>query len=146
MADLSLEAAHDFWLSYEDKEIYKIILFLESSETWAMDGVEVVEKSLGDFAQIIDRITDLGNLDYLIRVLAHLRLSRMLFILQLLDAQSPGNAAKVLMHAEDMKETDPYAFLLLKRNTIFERFRLMSKLFSKSRLTAIQTAFEGENA
>ena len=146
MADLSLKAAHNFWLSYEDKEIYKIILFLESTETWTLDGSDEVEEALQLFEKAIDRITDMGNLDYLVRVLAHLKISRMLYILQLLDIQSPGNANKVLMHAEDMKENDPYAFLFLKRNTILERFRMMAKLFSKSRLTAIQTAFEGDNA
>ena len=146
MADLSLEAAHNFWFSYEDKEIYKIILFLESCEDWTLDGELAVEDAMGLMEQAIEKLTDIEDLDRLIKILAHLKLSRMLYILQLLNLQSAGNAPKVLMRAEDLKETDPYAFLLLKRNSVFERFRLASKLFSKGRLTSIQAAFEGEHA
>jgi intracellular multiplication protein IcmW len=65
--------------------------------------------------------------------------------LQALDIVHPGSASKILIHAEETSSSsfDPAGFFL-KRNIVFERLRLLARVFSEYRLKLVSKALEGE--
>ena len=74
------------------------------------------------------------------------RAGRGLRLLQSIDTVHPGSASKVIMHAEQttISSTDPAGFFL-KRNIVFERLRLLSRVFCEYRLKLVARALEGED-
>ena len=78
----------------------------------------------------------------MLNVLAHIRTSRYLRILQAMDSSEPGSASKVIAHAEQSANSDASAQLFLQRNLIFERFRLLMRIFSLERLRTLTDALE----
>jgi intracellular multiplication protein IcmW len=46
MPDLSHEAVHQFWKSYQDPTIYRVISFMEGVEDWTLDNQPEVEAAL----------------------------------------------------------------------------------------------------
>jgi len=150
MPDLSLDAAQKFWSDYEDPIIYRVISFMEGVEEWTKDGdseLEAALKELGDELEDI-RTLDLnkfGNQEYFIQLACHLKSSRALRMLQAIDTVHPGSASKLLIHAEESSQNpeDP-AGLFLRRNIVFERLRLLARVFSEQRFNLILKALEGE--
>jgi len=145
MPDLSHPAVHQFWQNYQDSMIHRVITFMESVEDWAMDGdpeLEVTLKELGDALEEIGNI-DLQTENPLIELLTHLKMGRGLRLLMCLDMAYPGAAAKVLMRAEEMTRSqmdNPGIFL--RRHVVFERLRLLGRVFSEERLNLVTTALE----
>ena len=145
MPDLSQQAVHDFWNDYQDPMIYRVIAFMEGVEDWTIDNnpeFEAMIKSLGD------ALEDIGNIDLqleenMIDIVAHVKTGRGLRLLMALDMAYPGAAAKVLMKAEELtkSETD-LPGLFLRRNVVFERLRLLGRVFSKERFDLITKALE----
>ena len=143
MPDLSHVAAHQFWRNYPDPAIYRVISFMEGVETWTMDGDPALEdalKKLGDTLENVGKI-DLQQEDNFIKVAAYLKASRLLRLMQCLDTAYPGAASKLLMHAEKTsKTTADTPGLFLRRNIVFERLRLLGRVFSPERLTLVLKA------
>lgn len=152
MTDLSLEASRSFWHDYPDPMIYRVIMFMEGVENWTLDGHPDVEKALAELAKVLEDVSklDLDKLNFkdtLIQFCGHLKSSRVLRILQAFDVAHPGAAAKILVHAEETSQTvDDAPGLFLRRNVIFERLRLLSRVFSQERMSFISKALEGEHA
>ena len=73
-------------------------------------------------------------------------MGRSLRILHHLDTAHPGAAAKILMYAERIQKAETIPELFLKRNIIFERLRLFSRVFAENRLNAIQKLLVREEA
>lgn len=145
MGDFSLKEAHDFWHAYHDSTIHRIVSLMENVETWTFDGVEEVEKvlaELGNLFQDIGRV-ELQQEANFVEMLSCIKMTRMLYIMQQVDLASPGGASKILMHAEknSLSEEDPNG-LFLRRNVVFERLRLLTRLFSPERLSLISKALE----
>jgi intracellular multiplication protein IcmW len=139
MPDLSNKEVHEFWHEYDDPIIYKIISFMESVENWTSEDNTALEKALEKLGTTLD---DIGNIDLLeedkiIQVAANLKMGRALRLLQGLDLAHPGAAAKILMQAESSAGTNNWAALFLRRNIVFERLRLLSRIFSPERLSII---------
>jgi intracellular multiplication protein IcmW len=145
MASFSLEDAHKFWSSYDDPNIYKAILFMDANESWTLDGDEVLETHITKLSIAFEKATEIKSQDKLIKFLSIIKTSRVLYILQNLDNHNPGTASRLLMYAEEKKDSNEWANLLLKRNVVFERLRILSRLFSPQRLQFIQAALEGES-
>ena len=150
MPNLSHEACAQFWFEYPDPTIYRVISFMESVETWTLDGDETLEKRIQDLGNELDNITsiDLNKLSSsgeFVQLVSQIKTGRGLRLLQSLDSVHPGSASKIIMHAEETgsDEEDPASFFL-KRNIIFERLRLLSRTFSEQRLQLISRALEGE--
>ncbi len=145
MPDLSHSAVHQFWKEYDDPFLYRVIAFMEGVEDWTNDGDPDVEEALSRLGASLD---DLGNIelkqeDDMIQLVASLKTGRGLRLLMALDMAYPGAAAKVLMHAEKQtKNEKDTAGVFLKRNVIFERLRLMGRIFSPERIELIQKALE----
>lgn len=150
MPDLSLAASHEFWKEYPDPMIYRVIAFMEGVENWTFDGNPELEEALTELGKELE---DIGKLDLnalsheelFIRFGNYLRTSRVLRLLQAIDSVHPGSASKVLMYAEEHSESvnDP-AGLFLRRNIVFERLRLLGRVFSAQRINLVLKALEGE--
>ncbi|HAT8178797.1 TPA: phosphoesterase [Legionella pneumophila] len=150
MPDLSHEAAAKYWFEYLDPMIYRVITFMESVENWTLDGNPELEEAMKQLGQELDDIEkiDLGLLaeeDKFIRIVGNIKSGRGLRLLQAIDTLHPGSASRVLIHAEEtsISSNDPAGFFL-KRNIVFERLRLLSRVFCQYRLKLVLRALEGD--
>ncbi len=150
MPDLSHEASSEYWHEYVDPMIYRVITFMESVEDWTLDGNPELEEAINQLGHELDNIekVDLGLLgqeDTFIRLAGNIKSGRGLRLLQAIDTVHPGSASRILIHAEEtsLSSDDPAGFFL-KRNIIFERLRLLSRVFSEYRLKLVARALEGE--
>ncbi len=148
MPDLSTQGAHEFWKNYEDPMIYRVISFMEAVEKWAVDGDPSVEAAMDKFGKSLDGVTkfDLTNEDHYLNVGCYLRMARVLRILQAIDTAHPGSASRLLMYAEDKsRQGNTAAELFLRRNIVFERLRLLARIFSPERFSLVTKAMEHED-
>jgi len=142
------KAVHRFWKDYQDSTIYKVIVFMESVEDWTMDGDPDLEAGM---QRLGDALKDIGNIDLqlegdLIDLLAHIKTGRGLRLLMCLDIAYPGAASRVLSYAEGAtKSNNDMAGIFLRRNVIFERLRLMGRVFGQDRFELILTALENSD-
>ncbi len=145
MPDFSHEAVHQFWRDYQDPTIYRVISFMEGVEDWTVDGDPKLESAL---QQLGEALEDIGNIDLqeedsMILLGATIKSGRCLRILMCLDTAYPGAAAKILMHAEENTQYDEdTAGIFLRRNIVFERLRLLSRVFATDRLKIVIKALE----
>ena len=151
MPDLSTEAVHRFWSQYEDRMIYRVVSFMEGVEEWTLDGNPEFEAALADLGKQLDDISmldmsQLGQEDVFIKIANGIKSGRSLRLLQSIDTVHPGSASKLLIYAEEhsAQRNDPAAFFL-RRNIVFERLRLLARVFSKERFALILKALEGED-
>lgn len=145
MPDLSHKAVHQFWKSYPDPTLYKVITFMEGVEDWTLDGNAELEAALKRLGETLE---DIGNIDLkqegaMIDLVSHLKTGRGLRLLMCLDQAYPGAASKVLMHAEETsKSQTDTAGIFLRRNIVFERLRLLSRVFGPDRTKLIIKTLE----
>ena len=147
MTDLSHEAVHKFWHDYEDPMIYRVISFMEGVEDWTLDGNPELEQAITALGEELAKVGnyELGNPDEFIQLAGNIRTGRGLRLLQAMDTAHPGAASKLLIHAEEISESsDDPPGLFLRRNIIFERLRLLSRIFSSERIALVLSALEGE--
>ena len=137
MPDLSHSASAEYWHDYVDPMIYRVITFMESVEDWTLDGNPELEQAINHLGRELDDIDSidmgmLGQEDKFIRLVGNIKSGRGLRLLQAIDTVHPGSASKILIHAEETSTSsvDPAGFFL-KRNIIFERLRLLSRVFSE---------------
>lgn len=146
MPDLSLEGAHRFWHDYPDPMIYRVVTFMEGVEDWTLDGDPQFEGAIHELSLALDEIggIDLQREDDFIKIAAYLKASRNLYLLQSLDTAHPGAASKLLMHAESTSVSpDDIPGLFLRRNIVFERLRLLTRVFGPDRLQLVLSVLEG---
>lgn len=148
MPKLDIPAAHEFWKNYNDPMIFKVISFMETAEGWTLDGSPALERALEQLGDKLDQLTrfELGKEDQFVAVCAHIKTSRILRLLQAIDTIDPGSASKLLMYAEEHNNIEnQLASLFLRRNIIFERLRLLARVFSPARFEIILKALEHEH-
>ncbi|MFO9573720.1 type IVB secretion system protein IcmW [Legionella pneumophila serogroup 1] len=150
MPDLSHEASAKYWFEYLDPMIYRVITFMESVENWTLDGNPELEEAMKQLGQELDDIEKidldlLAEEDKFIRIVGNIKSGRGLRLLQAIDTVHPGSASRVLIHAEEtsLSSNDPAGFFL-KRNIVFERLRLLSRVFCQYRLKLVLRALEGD--
>jgi intracellular multiplication protein IcmW len=150
MPDLSHKASSQYWNDYIDPMIYRVITFMESVEDWTLDGHSELEQTIDQLGKELDDINNidfntLGHEDDFIHLVGNIKTGRGLRLLQALDTVHPGSASKILIHAEE-HSTGSYdaAGFFLKRNIVFERLRLLARVFSEYRLKLVVRALEGE--
>lgn len=140
MPKLDLASSHEFWKEYDDSMIYRVIAFMETVENFTLDGDEGLEKAINTIGEKLDALSsfELGKENEFITLCAHLKTSRILRLLQAIDIIDPGSASKLLMYAEENNSPDNLmAGLFLRRNIVFERLRLLARVFSQERLELI---------
>jgi intracellular multiplication protein IcmW len=148
MPNLDLQSSHEFWKNYDDPMIYRVIAFMESVEGWTFDGNPDLEATIQSFGSALDQLSrfELGKEEQIVAVCAHLKTSRILRVLQSIDTIEPGSASKVLMYAEENNTPDNVlAGLFLRRNIVFERLRLLARVFSPDRFAIVLKALEQEH-
>lgn len=145
MPDFSHKAVHQFWNEYPDPTIYKVISFMEGVEDWTLDGNPAFEEAINKLGETLD---DIGNIDLqleddMIKLVAHIKTGRGLRVLMALDNAYPGAASKILMRAEEQTNSDAdTAGIFLRRNIVFERLRLLGRVFAADRFKLILKALE----
>ncbi len=150
MPDLSHSASSQYWHEYVDPMIYRVITFMESVEDWTLDGNPELEEAITRLGKELDDLEKidmsmLGQEDVFIRLVGNIKSGRGLRLLQAIDTVHPGSASRILIHAEETSSgsNDPAGFFL-KRNIVFERLRLLARVFSEYRLKLVARALEGE--
>ena len=145
MPKLDLKSSHEFWKAFDDPTIYRVIAFMETTENFTLDGDPELEKIITEMGEAFDKLSnfDLAKEDQFVALCAHLKTSRILRILQTIDTIDPGSASKLLMYAEENNsEENKMANLFLRRNIVFERLRLLSRIFSSERVSMIVDILE----
>jgi len=148
MPKLDLQAAHEYWKNYDDPMIYRVIAFMETVESWTLDGDPELEMAVNEFGEKLDQITkfELSKEEQFVTLCAHIKTSRILRLLQAIDTIEPGSASRVLMYAEENNTPENITTgLFLRRNIIFERLRLLARVFSPERFELVLKALEHEN-
>jgi intracellular multiplication protein IcmW len=148
MPSIDLHASHEFWKNYEDPMIFRVIAFMESVESWTLDGHPELEAAIKAIGDELDNLTgfELSKEEQFVMLCAHIKTSRILRLLQAIDTIDPGSASKVLMFAEENNSPDNLlAGLFLRRNIVFERLRLLARVFSPQRFELILKALEQEH-
>ena len=150
MPDLSHEASAQYWNDYLDPMIYRVVTFMESVENFTLDGNPELESAIQQLGNDLDDIAhiDLNTIaheDKIISLVGNIKSSRGLRLLQALDTVHPGSASKILIHAEETSlGSHNAAAFFLKRNIVFERLRLLARVFSEYRMNLVSRALEGE--
>lgn len=148
MSTLELTAAHEFWKQYDDPMIYRVIAFMETAETWTLDGNPDLETAIDKLGKALESLSsfELGKEEQIVALCAHLRTSRILRFLQAIDTIDPGSASKVLMYAEENNTPgNIMANLFLRRNIVFERLRLLARIFSTERINLMLKLLEHDS-
>ena len=152
MPDLSHYTSLNYWKDYPDPNIYRVLVFLEAVEDWTPDGDPNLEAALTQLGKELDdlekiKLSEANHEETFVRICANVKSSRALRLLQAIDTQQAGSASKVLMYAEEKTQApDDPAGIFLKRNVAFERLRLLSRVFSKQRVTFIQKVLEQKSS
>ncbi|MCD6055958.1 MAG: icmW [Gammaproteobacteria bacterium] len=149
MPSLAMKDVHQFWKDYKDPTIYRVIAFMEGVENWTLDGEPDLETALNRLGQQLDTIGNypIGQEEPLTKLACHVRMSRTLRLMQCIDSAHPGAASKLLMYAEqNSKHRDDPPGLFLRRNIVFERLRLLGRIFAAERLELALKVLEGDDA
>jgi intracellular multiplication protein IcmW len=149
MPKLDLKSALEFWKNYEDSMIFRVISFMETVEDFTLDGTAKLEEKINKLGDQLEELShfELGKEDEFITLCAHIKTSRILRLLQTIDTIDPGSASKLLMHAEENNNPEnEMAGLFLKRNIVFERLRLLARIFSAERFELALKVLEQEHA
>lgn len=148
MPKLDLQAAHEYWKSYDDPMIFRVISFMETAEQWTLDGQPEFEAAIQELGDKLDQLTrfELSKEEQFVTLSAHIKTSRILRLLQAVDTIEPGSASRILMYAEENNTPENITTgLFLRRNIIFERLRLLARVFSPERFELVLKALEHEN-
>lgn len=148
MPQLDIPASHEFWKNYDDPMIYRVISFMETAEDWSLDGDPQLEQAITTLGENLDKLTrfELSKEDQFVALCCHIKTSRILRLLQAIDSIDPGSASKLLMYAEEHNTPEhPLAGLFLRRNIVFERLRLLARVFSPDRFEIVLKALEQEH-
>lgn len=150
MSDLSSEVVSQFWYDFADPMIYRVVTFMDTVENWTHDGkpdfedfISKLSEELSDFEKV--DLSKLERQNLFIKIANHLHFSRALRFLHIIDGVHPGAASRLLAHAEENTSAyDDDEGLFLRRNMVFERLRLLGRVFAKERLELVARALEGE--
>jgi len=150
MPDLSVEGVAKYWHEYQDPMIYRVVKFMEGVEKWTHDTSPEVEKAIETLGKQLDEIGEidieaLGNQRAFIDICNHISTPRALRLLQAIDMAHPGSASRLLIHSEETSQhpDDPEG-IFLRRNIVFERLRLLGRVFTSERFDLVMRALEGE--
>ena len=147
MVKLDLQSSHDYWASYDDPMIHRVITLMEAMEaSFTKDGDPKLEASIEKLGDIMEQLStlEMAKEAQFVQLATFLKMPRLLRMLQAIDMIEPGSASKVLMYAEQNSAKDKIANLFLRRNIVFERLRLLSRVFSSERFAIILKALENE--
>lgn len=145
MPNLTPEGVRNFWQERHDHALFRIISSMEGVEDWTLDGDEEFENAINELGEYFDGVKkfELSQEEKLIKILASLKSSRALRLLQFIDTLQPGAASKLLVYAEVASNSpDDIPGFFLKRNMVFERLQLLGRIFAPERFSLVTRALE----
>jgi|TARA_B100000989_G_C19496210_1_gene452159 intracellular multiplication protein IcmW len=144
MVDLTLEGSRLYWKDFMDSSVFRVIMLLESVEVSLCRSSPEIEKAMAELGEVFDEldVKDFKEPQVFLDVLAYLCTGRYLRVLQTVDTIKPGAASKIIAFAEQSSADNVSARLFLKRNVIFERYRLLARVVSEERLKLLSEALE----
>ena len=151
MPSLLTKDVHEFWNNYPDPLLYRVIMFMEAVEDYLdrpeaefTAALEKLGKELENISAV--NFNEFNDKDLLIDIAVQLKTGTALRFLHIMDTAHPGSASRLLMHAEEntLGETDNKG-LFLRRNLVFERLRLVTRILSPERFALIKKALEGNS-
>ena len=144
MPSLDLNSSRTFWTHYMNGSVKDIIAFLESKEHDLSGNIPEILSLLEDLGNELDDAKDMSKIKMLdlIKVASLTHMSQKLRLMQCVDTIEPGTATRMISYAESFAETDPYAKRFLERNTIFERVRILQRVYQPSRLELLMSLYE----
>lgn len=148
MPKLDLQSAHEYWKHYDDPMIYRVITFMETVENWTLDGNPELESVVNELGEKLDQLSqfELSKEEQFVTLCAHIKTSRILRLLQAVDTIEPGSASRILMYAEENNTPENITTrFFLQRNIVFERLRLLTRVFSPERFELVLKALEHEH-
>lgn len=146
MPQLDIKSAHEYWHQFNDPMIYRVVSMMESVEDWTKDGDPQLEATIEKLGDALEELSTfkVQEEENFIKLATFLKMPRLLRMLQAVDSIEPGSASKILMYSEEKSPTNPLIALFLRRNIVFERLRLLSRVFSPARFSLILRALENE--
>lgn len=144
MADLTRKGSHEFWSKFLDPKVYRAIVLMETNESWTIDSDPEVDLAVTELGKQLGRLenVEIDNFSDIIALIAYIKTSRNLRFLQALDHVMPGTASKTIGYAEENQLKDPNCRVFIERNILFERFRILSRVFQIDRIENIKKALE----
>ena len=146
MPQLDTKSAHEYWYQFNDPMIYRVVSMMESVEDWTKDGDPQLEATIEKLGDALEELSTfkVQEEENFIKLATFLKMPRLLRMLQAVDSIEPGSASKILMYSEEKSPSNPLIALFLRRNIVFERLRLLSRVFSPARFSLILRALENE--
>ncbi len=148
MPSFDNKEVHQFWQEQPDPLAYKAIAFMESVEHWTLTEDQELEKTLANLGDKLDQIgyVDIQEDEEFIKFINQLKIGRVLILMEYLNTAYPGITTKILNFAKNNSISDNDSFgIFLKRQVIFERLRLLGRIFSQERLAMILKTLGDKN-
>ncbi|MAJ82617.1 MAG: phosphoesterase [Legionellales bacterium] len=144
MVDMSYKGSHQYWSKFMDPSVYRVITFMEAVEDWTLDGDIQVDKGIERLGELLSQVdvTVPDAKPEIIKLIAYIKTSRNLRFLQALDQIKPGSASKVISYAEENQFNDHHSYIFIYRNIIFERLRILNRIFQKERISIVKKGYE----
>ncbi len=140
MPDLASASVYSFWYEYDPKILFRIVCSIEESETWIEDSPEIQQK-ISDIGDLLDNNLDFDLIspEKIVTLLTTIKFSQALKIMQTLEMKKSGYIAKLLSWADTQTDgAQSPAKIFLRRNSVFERMQLCSRIFSQERLSLLK--------
>ncbi|HJN37821.1 MAG TPA: type IVB secretion system protein IcmW [Gammaproteobacteria bacterium] len=145
MPEFDLKSCHKYWKNYISPDVYRVICLMETLEDWCRDNDPLVDEAISKLAPIFSLPNNseiAAHNEELIKILACVKVSRKLRVMQALDSIQPGTASKLISYAEEKSNEEAPAKIFLRRNVTFERLRLLKRVLAKERLDILTSALE----
>lgn len=151
MPSLLSKDVHEFWNNYPDPLIYRVIMFMEAVEDYLdhtepefIAALEKLGRELDDISAV--NFNEFADKEIQINIASQFKTGTALRFLHVMDSVHPGCASRLLMYAEENAiGDDDNNSLFLRRNVVFERLRLMSRVLSPERFALVRKALEGNS-
>ena len=141
-----LRSCHQYWFEYNDPNLYKALVTLESVEKWTVESKEEIKVAVSKLEKAMTSLKDkksFTNYPLFVAATNPLKSSQIMRILQELNICHPDTAHKVIAHAEgDTSVVENHIFV--ERNIAFERLRLMGRIFSEQRVQKVLELMEND--
>ena len=146
MVDLSIATSYKFWQNFADGTVFRVIALLESVEDALPDRGEAFEAAMQSLSEAMGRASPetIRKPEAFVGVVAYLKTSRYLRLLQATDEIKPGTASGIIGYAERNVNDNTDCRVFINRNVVFERFRLLSRVLSPDRLRLLAESLEDE--
>lgn len=146
--NLRTSVVQEFWKN-RDERIARILGHMENVEDWQVDDQDKVIGALTRLAQRIDHSngkTLSNRTDALLNIMAYMKSSRAMRLLEWLDSRFHNELALQLVERATSRDDDPRALLLLERLQTLRSLALLGRVFSPSRTRLVSELLRNNEA